>query len=154
VSGTLVADLGIMAPLSEALLPENGATCVWDLIWEQLEHLITELNRALGAHLRERPIAAWRPGCRASTGGVLIVGRGRLELELDVDGDAPTLLGTTPAVLRLTALATSSRRTVGVLWVDPTTRRWTSTETEGELFALDDRLALERFFLALFVSGD
>ena len=144
-----------MAPIPAAVSAELGAKHIWDLIWGELERLVAELNRTLGAHLRERPIAAWCGRRRGSlAGGVLVVGRTHLDLELDLDVEAPPLLHSAAAALRLTAFARQPRRAIAVLWVDPTTRSWTSTEMECELFPLDDRLALERFFLALFVNGD
>jgi hypothetical protein len=128
---------------------------VWNHLWQELERLVVEIDAALGAHLRERPIRARRdprPGR-----GALVVGRACLRFELDVDDRAvPAVLGTAERVLRLTAFSagrTGEPSPIAVVWIDSTTERWTSSETEGEILRLDDRPALERLFLSLLVDA-
>ena len=123
-----------------------GEEIVRDLLWRELERVVGEVGAVLGAHLRERPIAVRRDG----DGGRLVVGRTRLRLEPG-RGNAPAVLGSASQVVRWVVFR--EERVLAVLWADVTRLRWTSTETEGEIFRLDDRAALESFFFALFVDA-
>jgi hypothetical protein len=143
---------------------DGDATEIWWTVWRALESFVAEARRLLGAHLRHDGVSlrALDDGA-GSLRGRLSIGSTRLVLECPrrcapaspLEAPAASALGIARPLARVAVrrdVAPSIGPIESMLFADPRSRLWISTDPELGPAPLADAAALDAFFWSLLVD--